>query len=64
MKRYVKEFANDVVADLKWRIKRYPELADEYKAYIMAIEELVHGCQLGEISETLAVRLIGEYADP
>ena len=64
MKRYVKEFANDVIADLKWRIKRYPEFADEYKDNIRAIEELVHECQSGEISETLAVRLIGEHADP
>lgn len=63
MKRYVREFANDVIADLKWRMKRYPEFADEYKDHIIAIEELIHECQSGQISDVLAVRLIGEQVD-
>lgn len=63
MKRYVKEFANDVIEDLRWHMKRYPEFADEYKDRIIAIEELIHECQSGQISDVLAVRLIGEQAD-
>lgn len=64
MKRYVKEFANDVIADLKWRIDRYPEFADEYRDHIAEIGKLIEECQSGQISDILAARLIGEHADP
>lgn len=64
MKRYVKLFADDVIADLEWRIEKYPEFADEYEDHISEIGKLVEECRSGQISDILAVRLIGEHSDP
>ena len=61
MKRYVKEFAND----RKMQLKANDLLPDDIrKKRINAIDCAVAMCQLGQISELEAVKLIAiEYRD-